>query len=127
MISVAGAKPIIFHCQDDRAGFRCRGVEKKSDVQPAKLTANVSFLPTRPKNLGQYFLPAASRRRPRRAIYSAAVAAGFGEPTLSASGVDLTFASSQPRTPKRMSNPKLHSKSIFASGSFDSNIRKSAS
>jgi hypothetical protein len=46
--------PPFFIVQDDGAGLSCRGLEKKSDVRPAGLPANASFLPTKRGNLGQF-------------------------------------------------------------------------
>src|SRR5579863_1718011 len=50
-----GLETLHFRGQDEGAGLPCRGLEKKSDVRPAQLAANVSFLPTKRGNLGQFF------------------------------------------------------------------------
>src|ERR1700753_2897528 len=61
MIPREGLKPSIFHCQDDGAGRRCRGCEKKSDVRPAKLPTNTKFFPINAVLRDQFSSPDESR------------------------------------------------------------------
>jgi hypothetical protein len=85
MITTEGLEPATFRCQDDGAGLLCRGSEKKSDVWPAELPANVSFFLLK-RTIRDKFSSTGDRLLQRRYVrYSAAVEAGFGEPMLSAS------------------------------------------